>query len=470
MLTSSERVGGWHVAGTGATTLSTLLTARAAADGDRVALTWFGFRAAAATTLTWAELDRRVTAVAAALRQVTEPGQRAAVLIAPSADHVVAVLAVVRAGLVAIPLPPRSPAAIADAGPVIVLATADTVAATRRFLSTLDTCGHRVLAVDAVEDAPGFTEDPVAAEDVAYLQYPAGVMVTHANVVANARQTAAVLQGRTVLSWLPPTDPLGLLLAIAVPIVSGRSAVLVDRRDLLAEPARLLADPALRDIGTLVADTDPDLARLLGALPSDARRVCHVLAEATAVVTAAGVPAGQRIAIVDPGGRRVPDGEPGEIWISGPNIARGYWQRPEESAHVFCALITGDDEPRWWLRSGDLGFLDESGELHVTGRCADLVAGHHPGDLEATAAEAHPAVGSATAFSVGDAQAVIVAELADGVVPPARGEVERAVRAAVSAAHELVPHRVVVVPPGGRPPERARCRDRFAAGLLDGSR
>jgi acyl-CoA synthetase (AMP-forming)/AMP-acid ligase II len=430
------------------TTLSKLLACRAAVAGEETALTWTGAR------VTWAALDRRVTAVAAALRRVTEPGQRAAILVPPSPDYVVAFLGALRAGLVAIPVgPDRRAGVLADAEPSIVLATAETVAPVRRFLSTLETCGHRVLAVDAVPDAAAVPDVPVLADDVAYLQYPGGVMVTHANVLANARQAAQVL-GDDVVTWLPPSDPLGLLLGVAVPVVTGVSAVVHDRRHLLADPpsgfAVALADAA-----------DPDLERLREIF---ALRVCYVRAEATALV-ACGHPAGQLVAIVDPDGRRVPPGETGEIWVSGPNVARGYRNRPEQSARVFCALLTGDDEPRWWLRTGDLGVLDESGRLSVTGR--DLVAGLDPQDVEATAGQAHPAIrpSGVAAFAVPGEHPVVVLALADGVVPP-RGEVERAVRHAVVARHGLTLRRVVVLPAGEPPRSRAQCRDRYLDGLL----
>ncbi|WP_158263093.1 AMP-binding protein [Amycolatopsis sp. CA-128772] len=423
-------------------TLSKLLAARAAAAAGEPAMTWPG-----AGTLTWAELDRRVSAVAAALRRVAEPGQRAAILVAPSPGYVVAFLGVLRAGLVAIPAgPDRRARVLADAEPSVVLATAATVTATRQFLSTLDTCGHRVLAVDAVPDAP-FTEDAPAPDDVAYLQYTGGVMVTHANIVANARQAAQVLEQPVVVTWLPPSDPLGLLLGVAVPVVTGRPAVLFGRREFLAGPVRALA--ALGPAGTLAGNDDPDLDRLRAAFAPGALRACYVRAEATALVSC-GRPIGQSVAIVGPGGRRRPPGVAGEIWVSGPNVARGYWHRPVESARVFCAFVAGDDEPRWWLRTGDLGVLDEAGELVVTGR--GLVAGHHPQDLETTAEEAHPAIrpNAAAAFAIAGQQAVVVLELVDGVVPP-RGEVERAVRHAVSARHGLALRRVVVLPAGEAP-------------------
>ncbi|QKV78679.1 AMP-binding protein [Amycolatopsis sp. Hca4] len=179
-------------------------------------------------------------------------------------------------------------------------------------------------------------------EDVAYLQYPGGVMVTHANVLANARQAAEVLGRATVVTGLPPSDPLGLVLGVAVPIVTDRPAVLGD-----------------------------------DASVPEALREAYVVAEATALV-ACGRPAGQRVAIVDRDGRRVPAGDLGEIWVSGPNVARGYWRRPGESARVFCARLTGDDEPRWWLRTGDQGFLDPAGT------CASPAGASSPGTARRT--------------------------------------------------------------------------------------
>ncbi len=79
-----------------------------------------------------------------------------------------------------------------------------------------------------------------------------------------------------------------------------------------------------------------------------------------------------QVAIVDPDTReRVPDGSIGEIWISGPSVARGYWNRPEETERLFHARIAATGEGPF-LRTGDLGFLD-AGELFVTGRIKHLI-------------------------------------------------------------------------------------------------
>src|SRR5262249_30272779 len=66
---------------------------------------------------------------------------------------------------------------------------------------------------------------------------------------------------------------------------------------------------------------------------------------------------GHLVAIVDPAtGLRCPDGRVGEIWFSGPSVARGYWNRPEDSREVMDACLAGH-EGRSFLRTGDLGFL-----------------------------------------------------------------------------------------------------------------
>src|SRR3546814_11760225 len=77
---------------------------------------------------------------------------------------------------------------------------------------------------------------------------------------------------------------------------------------------------------------------------------------------------GVPIAIVDPetGRRRAPD-QVGEIWVGGPTIAAGYWQREEETAATFGAVIQGEESAGTYLRTGDLGAMVNN-ELFVTGR------------------------------------------------------------------------------------------------------
>ncbi|MFM6155172.1 MAG: AMP-binding protein, partial [Sphaerospermopsis kisseleviana] len=86
--------------------------------------------------------------------------------------------------------------------------------------------------------------------------------------------------------------------------------------------------------------------------------------------------------------------EVGEVWVSDPSVAGGYWNRPEESESTFRAKIAGTNSGTY-LRTGDLGFMNR-GELFITGRIKDLIiirgTNHYPQDLEWTVQQVHPAL------------------------------------------------------------------------------
>ena len=93
---------------------------------------------------------------------------------------------------------------------------------------------------------------------------------------------------------------------------------------------------------------------------------------------------------------RGPDGEPGELWIRGPNIMLGYWNRPDATAE---ALVDG------WYRSGDIVTADEHGYLYLVDRAKDMIitGGENVYSLEIEATLLrHPAVAEAAAFAVPD--------------------------------------------------------------------
>ncbi|RQH22341.1 fatty acyl-AMP ligase [Okeania hirsuta] len=113
------------------------------------------------------------------------------------------------------------------------------------------------------------------------------------------------------------------------------------------------------------------------------------------------------------------EGEVGEIWVSGPSIAEGYWRKPEETKQTFEAFITDALTPRAFMRTGDLGFL-EGNELFVTGRLKDVIIingrNHYPQDIEWTVEQSHPMIrpGCVAGFSVevaGEEHLVVVAEV-----------------------------------------------------------
>jgi acyl-CoA synthetase (AMP-forming)/AMP-acid ligase II len=127
----------------------------------------------------------------------------------------------------------------------------------------------------------------------------------------------------------------------------------------------------------------------------------------------------QSLVIVDPETRRpCPEGRVEEIWISGPSVAQGYWERAEESEAAFQAVLAEGGSERF-LRSGDLGVL-RGGELFVVGRRKDLIIlrgrNLHPQDLELTIERSHLALrpGCGAAFSIeveGEERLAVVQEV-----------------------------------------------------------
>ncbi|ATB41115.1 non-ribosomal peptide synthetase [Cystobacter fuscus] len=174
-----------------------------------------------------------------------------------------------------------------------------------------------------------------------------------------------------------------------------------------------------------------------------------------AALVGCGHPRGDlRVEIVDPATRlRCPADQVGEVWVSGPSVARGYWKRPEATEETFGATLADDTNTRF-LRTGDLGFIDQ-GSLFVTGRLKDLIIlrgrNHYPQDIERTVEQSHASLraGCGAAFSVdvdGEERLVVVQE----VEQPNRVDVEgvsRAIRRAVSQHHEIAPHAVVLIRP-----------------------
>jgi acyl-CoA synthetase (AMP-forming)/AMP-acid ligase II len=209
------------------------------------------------------------------------------------------------------------------------------------------------------------------------------------------------------------------------------------------------------------------------------------------IVSCGPVSAALDVRIVDPAtSRECQTGKVGEIWVSGDSVSAGYWR---QKGGPFGARLA-DGPPKPYLRTGDSGFLHE-GELYVLGRLDDVIVlhgrNHYPQDIELTAQRSHEALapGRVAAFGYqrgAEVAVAIVAETSKRVriaapgtarVDPARGqmdgtEVVQAVRAAVSADHQIHVERVVLLRPAGLPRttsgkvRRRRCRELFLADKL----
>ena len=187
---------------------------------------------------------------------------------------------------------------------------------------------------------------------------------------------------------------------------------------------------------------------------------------------------GMEVAIVDPAtGSRRCAGEIGEVWIRGASVAKGYWNRPEETREVFGGTIPYE-EGGPFLRTGDLGFVLES-ELYVTGRVKDVIIvrgrNHYPNDIESTMEKSHsalrPTCGAAFATDVdGEERLVVVQEVERQNRHDDMAEPIQAIRRAILEEHEIAPYAVLVVPFGSVPKtssgkiQRQACRELWKRG------
>ena len=188
----------------------------------------------------------------------------------------------------------------------------------------------------------------------------------------------------------------------------------------------------------------------------------------------------QQVAIVHPERfTRCAAGEIGEIWISGPSVAHGYWDKPDESEETFQAYLS-DTREGPFLRTGDLGIVSD-GELYVTGRLKDLIIirglNHYPQDIESSVERSNAALraGCGAAFAIefaGEERLVIVQELDQRKQPDVNAVLE-GIRAAVAAEHELQVFAICLIKAGriakttsGKIQRRA-CRAAFLSGKLD---
>jgi acyl-CoA synthetase (AMP-forming)/AMP-acid ligase II len=152
----------------------------------------------------------------------------------------------------------------------------------------------------------------------------------------------------------------------------------------------------------------------------------------------------QQLRIVDPEtGYRCATNEIGEIWVSGPHVAKGYRGRPETTAHIFGARCEGEPD-RTYLRTGDLGVVIDD-ELYIVARLKDLIIirgrNVYPHDIELTSQSAHPVLrkGACAAFAVpgGDGEKLVVVQEVRREQQADPADVAQSIRAAIVREHDI---------------------------------
>jgi long-chain fatty acid adenylase/transferase FadD26 len=243
-----------------------LLQTRAEQQPDAPAFIYLDYGqdpAGFAESLTWSQVYRRARTLAEELALCGSPGDRVAILAPQGLEYVVAFLGALQAGLIAVPLSTpqygihddRVSSVLRDSQPVAILTTSAVVADVTKYATGHDgQPAPLVIELDLLDlDSPHELPDTAQySSGAAYLQYtsgstraPAGVIVSHKNVIANVTQSlygyfgdlAKVPTGR-VVSWLPLYHDMGLILGICAPMVAGRSAVLLSPMAFLRRPVR----------------------------------------------------------------------------------------------------------------------------------------------------------------------------------------------------------------------------------------
>jgi amino acid adenylation domain-containing protein/FkbM family methyltransferase len=398
--------------------LHELIEAQAARTPDEAAVAFEGER------LSYRELDRRAGRLAAHLRgRGAGPDVRVGLLVERSLEMVVGILGILKAGAAYLPIDPSHPPervafVLADAGAPLLLAH-------RRLRTALPDGAAEAVDLDTLDWSGPATPGgpwPVDPGHLAYVIYtsgstgrPKGVCVEHRSIVAYVRAVARRLRLEPGMSHATVSTiaaDLGNTVLFPALATGGCLHVVSDER---ARDRALLADYFEREpidvlkivpshLAALLAGATP--ARLLprrrlvlGGEPSRLDWIAGLRAaapgcdiynhygptEATVGVltyhvgselprTPSGtLPLGRplpggRVRLLGADGQPVPDGEPGEIYIGGDGVARGYLDRPELTAERFVADPSDPDARSRWYRTGDLARVLPGGDLEFCGR------------------------------------------------------------------------------------------------------
>ncbi|TPL85982.1 AMP-binding protein [Mesorhizobium sp. B2-3-12] len=401
---------------------------------------------------TYAALDEAIQRAVGVLETAwdVEQGQRIATLARNSADLLILQQAAMRLGAIFVPLNWRLAGAerraiLADCGPALLLHDAALGLAPTDGCMSVDIAAF-ARAVEAQAPAPRRVLPASDAPSIILYTsgtsgQPKGVVVTESNALATAVNFGVlgrVGNASVFLCDAPMFHVIGLVTSLRPPLLQGGTVLISPGFDADVTNRRL-ADPSL---GVTHYFCVPQMARMLrehpdfapsrwtsltaiftGGAPNPAIDVNWWLAQGIRMVdgfgmTEAGTVLGMpveagRIAskagsaglpaptiglrIVDDDGKEVAANEPGEIWLSGPSITPGYWNRPEETARAF----TSDG----WFRTGDIARRDDEGFVTLVDRRKDMfISGGenvYPVEIEMVLLE-HPDIAEAAVIGVAD--------------------------------------------------------------------
>ncbi|MBR1240318.1 amino acid adenylation domain-containing protein [Bradyrhizobium sp. AUGA SZCCT0274] len=408
-------------------TLTSLFLARMPADGQQTAVIH------GSDQLSYAKLDRESNRFARYLRSMgVGPGDIVGIALPRRPDMVVSLLGVLKAGAAYLPLDPSYPAArldfmISDCGARVVVGTSN-------LLGTLTDHGARTVCLDLDrERLAGFSgeavPDPYRADSLAYVLYTSGstgmpkaVMIEHRSVTALIGWAETVFSHEDLRCTLASTSICFdmSVFELFMPLMGGGTVLLVDNALSLAESPPTVA--------VTLINTVPSAARALlerGAIPVTVRTInlggepvpravveslyaaapearilnlygpsedttysmwCHVRSAPKEVV-GIGRPIGNtQVYLLDGTGEPVPAGRPGDLFLAGEGLARGYINRPATTAERFVPNPFGPPGSRMYA-TGDKARHRADGSLEFLGRTDHQVKvrGYRiePGEIEA---------------------------------------------------------------------------------------
>ena len=363
-------------------------------------------------SLTWSELDHEVDALAGALRaRGLAQGDRVGILLPNCVDFASIYFAVLRAGLVALPLntaytEPELKHQLDDAGASLVMTDEE-----RRGL-----VDGPVLVTGSADWQQALAHEPAApssagSEDVAVLLYtsgttgrPKGAMLSHRALLANLEQLsriepAVVAADDVVLLVLPLFHVYGLNAGLGMTARSRATGILAERFDpvetldlvrrhrvtnIIGAPPMYVAwsmlpelSDALATLRLAVSGAAPLPAEVLAAmrettgqdvfegygLTETAPVLTTTLCSRSAKPGSIGKPIpGVQLRLVDESGDEADADDPGEITVRGANVFSGYW--PDGA---------GGADADGWFRTGDIAYADSDGDLFLVDRLRELI-------------------------------------------------------------------------------------------------